>query len=177
MSTFQDWSWREDTTYNWFKCKIVSLVLSTYNLQKSIEKNVSAKFLVMFFQHITYKSTLNKNCIDGRPFAKECLILERRKCSALLSRKQCLLCLIVTGCSLAADVLMKFDQLPIGCSCPYLCCCWCLGCLRMTSCGVDQDSDFKWQNWHKDIFLQLDYGRTNDERLSHCWGGSAKTTT
>ena len=87
-----------------------------------------------------------------RPFAKDCLILERRKCSALLSRKQRLL---VTGCSLAADVLMKFDQLPIGCSCPYLCCCWCLGCLRMTSCGVDQDSDFKWQNWHKDIFLQL----------------------
>ena len=94
-----------------------------------------------------------------RPFAKECLILERRKCSALLSRMQCLLCLIVTGCWLAADVLMKFDQLPIGSRCPYLCCCWCLGCLGMTSCGVDQDSDFKWQNWHKDIFLQLDLRR------------------
>ena len=105
------------------------------------------------------------------PFAKECLILERRKCSALLSRKQCLLCLIVTGCSLAADVLMKLDQLPIGCSCPYLCCCWCLSCLGITSCGVDQVTKLGWPSPvcpfcpFSDCFCHL---KSNPIRTSFC---------
>ena len=60
----------------------------------------------MSIQHIPYKSPLKKIVLLERPFAKECLILERRK---MFSAAE----------SQAVPALPDSDWMLIGCRCPY----------------------------------------------------------